>query len=86
MDAIERLGEDARGGGLADAARPDEEIGVREPVLFDRVLQRPRDVLLPDDIVERLRPIFARENLVAHAPNLVRRGLGENRFSKSAGN
>jgi L-aminopeptidase/D-esterase-like protein len=27
---------------------------------------------LPDEIVERLRPVFARENLIAHAPNLIR--------------
>jgi hypothetical protein len=29
-------------------------------------------VHLPDKIVERLRPIFARENLIAHALNLIR--------------
>ena len=70
LHAVERLGEDARGRGLADAARPDEEIGVGEAVLLDRVLQRLRDVVLPDQIVKRLRPIFARENLVAHVSNL----------------
>ena len=59
--------------GLPDPARPDKKIGVREPILLDRVLERARDVLLADQIVERLRPIFARENLVAHALNLVRR-------------
>ena len=86
VHAVERLGQDARGRGLADAARADEKIGVGEPILLDRVLERARDVLLADEVVERLRPIFSRENLIAHAPNLVRRGLGENRFSKSAGN
>ena len=83
VNAIERFGQDARGRGFADSARPDEKIGVREPILLDRVLQRPRDVLLADEIVERLRAVFSRKNLVAHAPNLVRRGLGENRISAS---
>jgi hypothetical protein len=45
---------------------------VGEPVLFDRVPERPRHVRLADEIVERLRTIFSRENLVAHAPNLIR--------------
>ena len=73
VHAIERLGQDARGGGFPDSARPDEEVGVREAVLLDRVLERARDVRLPDKIVERLRPVFARENLIAHVPNLMRR-------------
>ena len=80
VHAIERLGQDARGRGFPDAARPDEKIGVREAILLDRILERARDVLLADQIVERLRPIFSREDLIAHAPNLVRRGSGENRF------
>ena len=45
---------------------------MREAVLLDRVLERARDVRLPDEIVERLRTIFSRENLIAHAPNLIR--------------
>ena len=60
------LGQDARGRGLARAARPDEKIGVREPVLRDGVFERPRDVLLADDVVKSLRPVFTRENLVTH--------------------
>ena len=74
VNAVERLGENARGRGLPDPARPDKKISVRETILFDRILERARDMRLADQIVERLRPIFARENLVAHAPNLVRRG------------
>ena len=46
-----------------------------EPILGDRVLERRGDVRLADEIVERLRPIFARENLVAHAINLVPRRM-----------
>jgi hypothetical protein len=41
-----------------------------EAILRDRVLQRTRDMRLTDQIVERLRPIFSGENLVAHALNL----------------
>ncbi len=81
MNAVERLGQNARGRGFADPARADKQIGMREPILFDRVLERLGHVRLADQIVERLRPIFARENLVAHALNLVRRRLGENRIS-----
>ena len=33
-----------------------------EAVLLDRVLERARDVRLPDQVVERLGPVFAREN------------------------
>jgi hypothetical protein len=42
-----------------------------ETVLRDRILQRTRDMRLPDQIVERLRPIFSGENLVTHAFNLI---------------
>ena len=64
--AVERLGEDAGGGGLAGAARPDEEIGVGEAVLRDGIAQRPHDVVLSEDVVERLRAVLAGEDLVAH--------------------
>ena len=74
MNAIQRLRQNARGRSFSDPARTDKKISVREPVLLDRILQRARDMRLPDEIVERLRPIFARENLITHAPNLMRRG------------
>jgi hypothetical protein len=41
-----------------------------EAVLGDGVFQRARDVRLPDQVIKSLGPIFSRENLVAHAPNL----------------
>ncbi|MFZ1219949.1 MAG: hypothetical protein WAO00_11695, partial [Chthoniobacterales bacterium] len=41
-------------------------------ILFDGILERPRHVRLADKIVESLRPIFSRENLITHAPNLIR--------------
>jgi hypothetical protein len=39
-------------------------------------------VHLADEIVKRLRPIFSRENLIAHAANLVLRCGRENRNSR----
>ena len=73
FDAIERLRQDARGRCFADAARPDKEIGVGEPVLRDRVFQRARHVRLPDQIVKSLWSIFSGENLVTHAINLTKK-------------
>ncbi len=43
---------------------------MRQPVLLDRILERARDVRLPDEVIERLRAIFSREDLVTHALNL----------------
>ena len=71
FDAIQRLRQDSRRRGFANAARPDKQIGVSQAVLFDRVFQRARDVRLADQIVECLRAIFSGENLVAHAFNLT---------------
>ena len=44
--AVERLGQDARRGGLADAAHAGEEEGVRDAAGADGVAQRARDVFL----------------------------------------
>ena len=71
VHAVERLGQDARGRGLPDPARPDEEVGVRQPVLLDGILERARDVRLPDEVVESLRPVFAGEDLIAHPKTLA---------------
>ena len=46
---------------------------MRKTVLRDRVLERARDMGLPDQVVERLRPVFSRENLVTHAFNLMKK-------------
>ena len=44
-----------------------------EPVLSDRIFQRPRDVWLPDQIVKSLGPVFSGEDFVAHALNLTKK-------------
>ena len=59
--AVQRLCQNARGGGLANAAHARENVSVRDAIRLDRVRERPRDVLLPDDFRERLRAdIFGR--------------------------
>jgi hypothetical protein len=55
---------------------------VREAVLLDRVFECARHVRLSHQIVERLRPIFSRENLITHGPNLIRAIARENRNQK----
>src|SRR5262245_51782557 len=58
--------QDPRGGRLAAPARAGEHERLRHALACDRVAQRTRHRLLPDDIVEPLRTPFARENLVCH--------------------
>ena len=42
-----------------------------ETVLRDRILERTRDMRLPNQVVKRLWPVFARENFVAHPKTLA---------------
>src|SRR5262249_62009581 len=62
----QRLGEEPRGGRLADAARAGEQIGMRDAPGRQRIAQRAGDRILADDRVERLRPPLSREDLIAH--------------------
>jgi len=57
--AVERGGEDARDGGLADAAMAGEDVAVGDAVLGERVEQGAGDVVLPDDVGEELRAVLA---------------------------
>ena len=66
LRAVEGLGQDARGGRLADAARAREQEGVADAAGGERVLQRARDGALAHDLVEGLGPPFAREDEVGH--------------------
>jgi hypothetical protein len=70
VGAIQGLGEDACRGRLADTTHAGEEEGVGDPSAADGVGQGAADVLLPDDLFERLRAPLAGEYEVAH------RGLG----------
>ncbi len=73
--AVERLGEDARGRGLAHATRPGEQEGVRDAAGGDRGLERARHVLLADHVCEALRPQPPREHLVGHRDGIGGRGI-----------
>ena len=64
--AVEALGKDAGDGGFAGAARAAEQVGVGGPVLPDGVGEGLGDVVLADHIVEPLRPILSRYDLIGH--------------------
>ena len=70
--AIQRLGEDARGGRLAHAAHAGKDIGVSDAIRFDGVRERLRDVLLADNFSECLRAIFSSDNFIAHRESVTR--------------
>ena len=53
--AVERLGQDARHRGLADAARAGEQVGVMQPLRGQRVFERLHHMLLPHHFAEGLR-------------------------------
>lgn len=66
MLAVQRHRENACDGGFADAAVAAEDISVGDAALFESIQKRTGDVLLPNDIAEKLRAVFAGENLVGH--------------------
>ena len=82
--AVERLREDARHRRLAGAARPGEEVRLAHLVVLDRVLQRPDDRLLSDDLVEPLRAVLPVERghpLIQAAGQVARRdAVAKRRF------
>ena len=64
IGAVHRLRKNPRQRGLADPARTDEKVGVRGPLLTDRIHEGPDHMLLPDHIGEPLRPPFAGDDLI----------------------
>ena len=64
--AVEDLGQDAGGRGLARAPGAAEQVGVAHPIAPDRVLQGRDQVVLAPDLGESLRPVAAVERLVGH--------------------
>ena len=52
--AVDRLGQDLGAGGLAGAARADEQVGMGQPSGLDLLFQRLGNMLLTDDVVKRL--------------------------------
>jgi hypothetical protein len=67
--AIQRFGEDARQGRLADPPRTGKQIGVVQALLGERVRQRTDHMLLPNQRRKIARPPLARKNLITHAPH-----------------
>jgi hypothetical protein len=63
--AVEGLGEDPRDRRLSGAPRADKEVGVPYPAPRDRIPEGAHHVVLADDVSERLRAPFARDDLVA---------------------
>ena len=64
--AIQRHGQNASDGCLADAAMAAENVAMRDASLLDGVLQGAGDVVLPNHLRKLLGPVFARENLITH--------------------
>jgi hypothetical protein len=52
MGAVDGLGENTRGTGLAHAAGPAEQIGMRQLAPDDGILQGLCDIVLPDKRLE----------------------------------
>jgi len=62
--AVDGLRQNAGGGRLADAARPAKQVGVRQAIELDRVLERIGDVLLGHHLLKERRPVLACGNEV----------------------
>ena len=69
--AVQRLGEEAGGRGLAGAPGPGEEVGVTDPAVAHRVPERGGDVLLADELGESLWAVLAVQRLVGHGPTVA---------------
>jgi hypothetical protein len=83
--AIEGLGEDAGGGGLAGAARAGEQVGVGDALLGHLAGEGGGDVSLADHVVEALGPILAIQGLVFHADPTVPGGSDKRRTQTFSG-
>ena len=71
---IERAGENAGGGGLADPAHAGEDPGLRDAAGLERVRDRAHHGVLADEVVEGGGAVFAREHAVAAGRRVGRGG------------
>src|SRR5690606_20311025 len=69
--AVQGLGQDARRGGLAGAARAGEQIGMGDAAFRDLPGECGGDMTLTDDFVEGLGAVLPVERLVFHAASTV---------------
>ena len=58
---------------LANSAHAGEQEGVGEPIALDRIAQRLHHRLLPDQLGEALRAVFAGKDAIAFGPLGLRR-------------
>ena len=72
-DAVQRAGDDAGGGGLADATDAGEHEGMGDAADGEGVAQRAHHRLLPDQVVEGGRAVFARQHAVRRGVDRFRR-------------
>ena len=63
-DAVQRLGDQPRGRGLADPAHPGQQEGMGDAAALDGVAQRLHHRILADQLGKGLRPIFAGQHAV----------------------
>jgi hypothetical protein len=76
-DAVERLGDEARGGRLAHPAHAGHQEGMGQPAALDRVGQRLHHRVLPDQFGKGLRPVLARQHAIGlHIAARCRRRRG----------
>ena len=73
LGAVEGFGEDAGGGGFADAAGTDEKKGVGEAAFGDGVGEGADDVVLADEFGKGARAVFASEDEVTHKGTTLRK-------------
>jgi hypothetical protein len=71
MNAVQRLGQDPGRRRFTSSARADKKVGVSNTLLLNCIFQRLNDVILAENVVEYLGPIFSGEDLVTHADNVV---------------
>lgn len=69
--AVQTAGEDARAGRLSTAARPAEQVRVIDPVVPQGLLERVSDMLLTDDLGERLGAVAAVQRKGRHTYEVI---------------
>ncbi len=68
---VEGPRQDARRGGLAHAAHAGQHVGLVDAVEVEGVGQGPHHGVLPDEVVERRRPVLSRQHAIGLGPGRV---------------
>ena len=83
---VQGAGQQTRGRRLADPPHPGQHEGVGDPAGGEGIGQGPDHRLLPDQILEGARPIFARQHLIGGAVVDVGRDFGRSRLGRDRRN